>query len=527
MKKSTYLIGLALGASTLTFAQVGIGTSTPSSPLDIEADDAAIDLNNTAADGDPALNFQLSGTTTFSIGIDDGDSDKLKIGTTAPDASTSVTIDGSGNVGIGTTSPTATLDVDGSAIFNESGASVDFRVEGDAQTHLLFVDGSADMVGIGTASPTSIVDIAVSDNTYAWTVTANEESDFGLYAKILDTQPPSSFGTTHTESGRIGWKHNTDETNGFISFYRGPGDFGGFLGFSTNGTEKMIVSPDGEVGIGTGTADLESKLEIITDDNEYAFLAENTNQPFGLYAKAINTTAFSETYRLGLKYNSTETNGYISFYRGGTDAGGWLRFATNGTEVMEIDPNGDVGIGVTASTEKLQVAGNIAPGTDDTYDLGTAGLRWDDVFATSGLVNTSDRRLKTNIDSLNYGLAELMKLTPVRFNWKTDTANIKDKIGFIAQEVQSIIPEVVHVGDDENQTLGIYYADMVSLLTSAIQEQQVIIESLKKENEIIKAEASSSKIISTDTAQKLAALEAKLNALLLQNSKGAVLTAEN
>ena len=194
---------------------------------------------------------------------------------------------------------------------------------------------------------------------------------------------------------------------------------------------------------------------------------------------------------------------------------------------MEIDPNGDVGIGVTASTEKLQVAGNIALGTDDTYDLGTAGLRWDDVFATSGLVNTSDRRLKTNIDSLNYGLAELMKLTPVRFNWKTDTANIKDKIGFIAQEVQSIIPEVVHVGDDENQTLGIYYADMVSLLTSAIQEQQVIIESLKKENETIKAEASNAKIISTETAQKLAALEVKLNALLLLNSKGAVLTAEN
>lgn len=113
MKKSTYLIGLALGASTLTFAQVGIGTSTPSSPLDIEATDAAIDINNTAADGDPALNFQLSGATTFSIGIDDGDSDKLKIGTTAPDASTSVTIDGSSNVGIGNTSPLGILHVEG------------------------------------------------------------------------------------------------------------------------------------------------------------------------------------------------------------------------------------------------------------------------------------------------------------------------------------------------------------------------------------------------------------------------------
>lgn len=128
-------------------------------PLDIEATDAAIDINNTAADGDPKINFQLSGTTTFSIGIDDGDSDKLKIGTTAPDASTSITIDASQNVGIGNTSPTAKLDVDGSAIFNESGANVDFRVEGDTDTDLLFIDASAEAVGISNAAPTATLDV--------------------------------------------------------------------------------------------------------------------------------------------------------------------------------------------------------------------------------------------------------------------------------------------------------------------------------------------------------------------------------
>ena len=57
-------------------------------------------------------------------------------------------------IGIGTTSPTAKFEVDGSAIFNESGAAVDFRVEGDTEENLLFVDGSADKVGIGTSSPT-------------------------------------------------------------------------------------------------------------------------------------------------------------------------------------------------------------------------------------------------------------------------------------------------------------------------------------------------------------------------------------
>ncbi|MBL57579.1 MAG: hypothetical protein CMP61_10345 [Flavobacteriales bacterium] len=112
MKKSNYLFALALGASTLTFAQVGIGTTTPSVPLDIEATDAALDINNTAADGDPKINFQLNNTTTFSIGIDDTD-DKFKIGTTAPDASTAVTVQSTGEVGIGTSNPSYNLTVIG------------------------------------------------------------------------------------------------------------------------------------------------------------------------------------------------------------------------------------------------------------------------------------------------------------------------------------------------------------------------------------------------------------------------------
>lgn len=150
--KNIKTIILAMFAGTVS-AQVGIGTSTPSVPLDIEATDAALDINNTAADGDPKINFQLSGVTTFSIGVDDGDSDKFKIGTTAPDASTALTIDASQNVGIGNTSPTAKLDVDGSAIFNESGAAVDFKIEGDLDAELFYVDGSADMIGIGTSAP--------------------------------------------------------------------------------------------------------------------------------------------------------------------------------------------------------------------------------------------------------------------------------------------------------------------------------------------------------------------------------------
>jgi hypothetical protein len=53
----------------------------------------------------------------------------------------------------------AIINTDGDFIFNEAGASVDFRVEGDTEQNLLFVDGSADKVGIGTDSPAGLLHI--------------------------------------------------------------------------------------------------------------------------------------------------------------------------------------------------------------------------------------------------------------------------------------------------------------------------------------------------------------------------------
>ena len=78
-----------------------------------------------------------------------------------------------GDIGIGTTSPGAKLSVDGDAIFNDSGADVDFRVEGDTDANLLFLDASADTAFIGTTTNTNSSKLVVN-GTISETVSSTQ-----------------------------------------------------------------------------------------------------------------------------------------------------------------------------------------------------------------------------------------------------------------------------------------------------------------------------------------------------------------
>ena len=133
---------------------------------------------------------------------------------------------------------------------------------------------------------------------------------------------------------------------------------------------------------------------------------------------------------------------------------------------------------------------DLCPVTDNYYDLGTSGYRWDDVYATNGTIITSDERDKDNIVPIQYGLTDIMQLNPVSFNWKGK--DLKDrKLGLIAQELMKIVPEVVKTHDEkvidektgEKQTveldrLGVYYSDLIPVLIKGMQEQQKLIEEL-------------------------------------------------
>jgi hypothetical protein len=118
---------------------------------------------------------------------------------------------------------------------------------------------------------------------------------------------------------------------------------------------------------------------------------------------------------------------------------------------------------------------------------------------TNNLVNTgwttmSDKRLKTNITSLHYGINDIMKLQPIEYEFhdaggfdyvpeKISKESVHS-IGFIAQDVYEIIPEVVYKPDDtEKELWGMQYEKLTPVLVKAIQEQQQMINDLQQKLE--------------------------------------------
>ena len=87
-----------------------------------------------------------------------GTSTNHKLGFTTNDT-LRATLDASGNLGIGTDSPGAKLDVRGTVILNEAGGDYDVRMEGDTDANLFFLDASTDRIGIGTATPSHLLDV--------------------------------------------------------------------------------------------------------------------------------------------------------------------------------------------------------------------------------------------------------------------------------------------------------------------------------------------------------------------------------
>ena len=186
--------------------------------------------------------------------------------------------------------------------------------------------------------------------------------------------------------------------------------------------------------------------------------------------------------------------GKISIYQGQFDADDTMFNVVGSVSFSRFNSTLYTRYGVVAS-------GSVSPSRNDVYDLGLSYRKWDDVYATNGTIQTSDRNLKTNISGSDLGLDFVNSLNPVKYQFESGS---RTHYGLIAQEVSeslssSSIDTVDFAGyistniyvsgsdfvDDkqiqeenidtgsisfDHTTLGLRYTEMIAPMIKAIQE---------------------------------------------------------
>lgn len=235
------------------------------------------------------------------------------------------------------------------------------------------------------------------------------------------------------------------------------------LVIKTDNIERMRVTYTGNVGIGTEAPvahlhiqsgeEADDGLLVVANvvDSKFVAVASGAS---GTFPTPMGPIPFD--FSPGVFWNSGDP------MRFGTkpdpvDFAGFM-------EWMRIDENGNVGIGtgMAGPTVKLEVAGDVMA----------------NVFTVA-----SDARFKKDITPLRGALDKVNNLQGVNYNWRTDEykeKNFSDKrnIGIIAQELEKVVPEVVHTGSDGYKSVE--YSKLVPLLIEAIKEQQEEIKQLKE-----------------------------------------------
>ena len=134
------------------------------------------------------------------------------------------------------------------------------------------------------------------------------------------------------------------------------------------------------------------------------------------------------------------------------------------------------------NVQKFKVASD---GATTIATLNSSGT----VYSNGGTLtnsNPSDQNLKENIQSMIGGTSIVNQLNPVSFEWKSGIGGAGTKYGFIAQEVQEIIPDIVSI--DSSGTIGLDTVSLIPFLVKSIKEQQETIEQLRAEIQFIKTE---------------------------------------
>jgi predicted heme/steroid binding protein len=302
-------------------------------------------------------------------------------------------------------------------------------------------------------------------------------------------------------------------------FFSGDGSYGaGIYGansgldvvLQSNSAERMRITSVGNVGIGTTSPSYPLQIKKATNINigfgqqnsgislEAVNDAVNANIPMSYYASAhyllngnvgIGTTSpsakldvngdvviggvINSAYALGVN-NTGTTNANGMYVNIGASSTGTVVFAAykNFSSLFEVKANGNVGIGTTSPSYQLQLS-------TDSAAKPTSAL-W---------TIASDSRIKENITPYAKGLKELMLINPINYDYNGLGGFKKGKggVGIIAQEILDILPDSVssvkgklNEGDKEEiDILNFNGHELTYVLINAIKEQQAQIEELK------------------------------------------------
>ena len=308
--------------------------------------------------------------------------------------------------------------------------STGIDVTGTVVSDGLTVDGDARINGT-SGKLTYVNDVA------GWTVRM-DAGDAGLYIKSGVGSPINRLNI---------------EATGDISFYE-----------DTGTTPKLFWDASAE-SLGIGTSSPSSFDQVGADDLVIGGGASGHGITLYTGTASSGGIAFAD--------GTTTTDQYRGrlIYAHGNDS---MRFFTSASERMRIDSSGNVGIGDTTPDATLDVVGNI--------------------HYTGGITDVSDRRLKENITDLSDSLNKICQLNAKSYTLIADRNNEEDttELGFIAQDVQTIYPEIVKniqkYAVDENgenteeeiNYLGVSYIQLIAPMVEAIKE-------LKADNDALRA----------------------------------------
>ena len=477
---------------------VGIGTTSPAVVLDVygtqivsETSDGIVNIGETSGKHvtlDENEIHARDGAATSDLFIND-------FGGRVFIANNAIYAESGGDVGIGTVSPDAQLHIEGQikivggspglgkVLTSDATGLATWETPGGGTDDDWTISGSnmysavSGNVGIGIATPSHKLHV-VTDGGIAAGYFANQSPSldyFGVYGACANTDYYGYGG--YFKGGYIGAYGFVEPTGNLyymgVSGYvtGGSGDNYGVRGSSYGGETNY-----GVYGIASGGT---------TNYGVYGETSGGTTN----WAGYFNGDAyFDGDIGIGVPYPAFELDvaGHAKFTADcpairlyGSETGGesWMIQEYQGCFgirsylgsswyfFLTIESDGKVGIGTFTPTRKLFVNG--------------------DAGGTGAWHNDSDERLKKNIITIPNALDKVEKLRGVQFEWKeTENHAEGQQIGFIAQEVLPILPEVV---DKPGEYYGMQYAPITALLVEAMKEQQKVIEKLEAENEAIKA----------------------------------------